>query len=55
MTSLSIADRGDSYGFVMAIRRRIAGQARKALQNLFRVLNQKPENRDPYLADNEQK
>lgn len=28
-------------------------QARKALRDLFRVLNQKPEERDPYLADDD--
>ncbi|MBR2260044.1 MAG: class I SAM-dependent DNA methyltransferase [Blautia sp.] len=30
-----------------------AAQARKGLRDLFRVLNQKPEDRDPYLADDD--
>lgn len=30
-----------------------AGHARKGLRDLFRVLNQKPEDRDPYLADDD--
>ncbi|SDK35276.1 Methyltransferase domain-containing protein [Sarcina sp. DSM 11001] len=31
-----------------------AAHARKGLRDLFRVLNQKPEDRDPYLADDDQ-
>ena len=32
-----------------------AAHARKGLRDLFRVLNQKPEDRDPYLADDDPK
>lgn len=32
-----------------------AAHARKGLRDLFRVLDQKPEERDPYLADDDQK
>ena len=30
-----------------------AAHARKGLRDLFRVLNQKPEDRDPYLSDDD--